>query len=294
MNRVLKISILIIMPALIAGMIIFSLKNSELEKLNFNQSKQTINISVTESLFYSSLNSPEENNSFDYHTKGSILPHHDLAGEMMADYFSNLKNSQEVKTFIIIGPNHQDVGLAPVITADVSWNTPMGELQNNSAVQSLVHESYVSNDYQNIVSEHSVQVLMPYISNYFPQADVIPLAINSKLTKQEAHDLGLRLASLIDDRTVLINSLDFSHYLPSDQTAMKDAETELLIRNKEFDQLWTLGNDHIDSPYSLLVFLYCMEELNSYEVEVLDHRNSAHFLGDRVEISTSYLTINFH
>jgi AmmeMemoRadiSam system protein B len=93
---------------------------------------------------------------------------------------------------------------------------------------------------------------------------------------------------------VVIGSLDFSHYLPSAETPNYDAETLNAIINRDYRQILSFNNDNVDSPVTLSVFLKTMDLLKTENVEILQNKNSADFIGREVDSSTSYFTMFFY
>lgn len=225
---------------------------------------------------------------------GGIAPHHDLAAEMLAQFFRCLKKSQAVTTFILLGPNHADIGLGPVITSPADWELDFGTIGvNQNKLNQIINKNLAVIDEVNFQPEHSVTVYAPYLKYYFPEAKIVPLIVSSKITPAEANRLAAQIAELLNESTFLIGSLDFSHYLSNDLTAVKDAETLALIQADDQEKIWRLTNDHLDSPYTLVTFLKVMHSKSADKLTVLNHKNSADYLGYDLLNSTSYFTMYY-
>jgi hypothetical protein len=66
--------------------------------------------------------------------QGGIIPHHELASEMIADFFYRLsKKNSQLETFIILGPNHDDLD-EQIISAPVDWNLINREIKFDDKV----------------------------------------------------------------------------------------------------------------------------------------------------------------
>ena len=57
--------------------------------------------------------------------KAAIIPHHQIAGVMMADLLANL-STQQPTIIIHFGPNHYEKGLTNIVTTNASWRTNFG------------------------------------------------------------------------------------------------------------------------------------------------------------------------
>src|SRR5687768_5129641 len=83
--------------------------------IDSGQKKQVLGVSsgftqpvynFDDDFFYKGINqSKEQKKPIPTTTYGAIIPHHTVAGFMMANYFSQLA-LQKPKTIILIGPNH--------------------------------------------------------------------------------------------------------------------------------------------------------------------------------------------
>ncbi len=222
-----------------------------------------------------------------------IVPHHDVASGLIADIFSNIAQNFQPKTIIIIGPNHPNVGIAPVYSADIGWKTPDGGVVhlNSLILKQLTDSQLVRIDRDIISEEHSVYVPVAFIHHYFPKAQVVPIIIKSTQKTSASFTLAQVLAGVSDKNTLIIGSIDFSHYLPSSATVSKDAITEKLFIEKNYEKIASLNNDYIDSPQTLITVLKNAELLGASNVHVVNHSELGKIAGHPVESSTSYFTL---
>lgn len=101
------------------------------------------------------------------------------------------------------------------------------------------------------------------------------------------------LSSLIEDDGVVIASVDFSHYLTRHEAEEKDRETLKIIEEGNLDTLFTMGNDHLDSPAALVTLFLAMKNLGIQDFNLLDHTNSGIIMGNDMIETTSYMTMLF-
>ena len=142
--------------------------------------------------------------------------------------------------------------------------------------------------------EHAVAGLMPYIKYYLPQAQVVPLVISGRLNEDELRTLANKLAPLVSSDTILITAVDFSHYLPSKTAWEKDEVTEKVMREYDYQKLFKLNNDYLDSPPSIAVMLMTMENLGKQDFVIINHTNSGELLNDKLIPTTSYFSLVFY
>jgi AmmeMemoRadiSam system protein B len=139
-----------------------------------------------------------------------------------------------------------------------------------------------------------VKVPVPYIAHYFPDAKIVPIIFTSGLTEKQIDQFVSALVENIDEKTIVIGSLDFSHYLPSVMTAEKDVVTLAAIEQRNYPVITNFSNDNIDSAVTLSAFLKTMDLIKANNLEVLQHHNSADFIGREINSSTSYFTLFFY
>ena len=225
---------------------------------------------------------------------GGIVPHHLLASDMIADFFKRL-SIQKPDTIILLGPNHPEAGNFKALSSLHDWQTPFGLLKSRrGAVNTFLDRNLVKIDEDVLAQEHSVAGIMPFIKYYLPDATVVPVIISGTMDSREAEMLAEALNGTMTENTVIVSSVDFSHYLPADQAAKNDELTLDLIKQFDYQSIFRLGNGYLDSPPSIAILLMSMEKINASKVELLQHANSADFLENQEGKGiTSYFSLIF-
>lgn len=233
-------------------------------------------------------------NSFPSPISGGIIPHHLLPSFMIADFFRQLA-SQNPQTILLIGPNHYELGEYPVLTSLYSWQTPFGSVvPDPGIIEKLINFRLVEVDEAVLVNEHSVAGIIPFIKYYLPEAQVVPFIVSGWMTFTDITHLVEKLRQLMNEKTVLIASVDFSHDLPNQEAAAKDQETLEIMNSFDYRRLLTLNNEHLDSPASITTLLLTMQRLGKTNSEVLLHTNSGELLKDNFLSTTSYFSMIFY
>jgi AmmeMemoRadiSam system protein B len=224
----------------------------------------------------------------------AVIPHHATSGFMIADLFQKA-SAQGVEKIIIIGPNHEEKGSANLLTTDSNWLTPAGILNTNShIVNSLIKTGSVKKDIPVFEEEQSVYVLTPYIKTFLPDSDIIPIIVKKNTSLQEEINLVNNIESLIDEKTLIVASVDFSHYLDKLSADQKDQQTIELIKKQDLASLHNLTSDNLDSPSAISIMLQLMNKLAKKEMKVVDHKNSDEIQGTKTDSTTSYYYLTFH
>lgn len=219
---------------------------------------------------------------------GGIIPHHLLAADLIAEFFSNLEYF-DYETIILIGPNHFLAGKANIITSDYDWQTPYGTLERDDKILSQLLKfdgiKIEENIFQN---EHSINSEVAFIKKTFPNAKFLPIVLKPSVDKNRAEKLAEHLFKITNNKKILIlASVDFSHYKNSVSAQANDKISVRAVKNFSFDKIYDLDIDSPASIYTLLKF----SELNGTNFELLNNSNSA-ILANKPDINstTSYVT----
>lgn len=268
----------------------------------FRQSQTTVQSSQIYSsfnydpeLFYKGVNKAKQMpNESPTPVRGGITPHDILASFMIADFFEQLQSSQP-KTIILLGPNHYEAGDAPVQTSSYGWNSPFGIVDSNRAmITALIKSGLVQDNPRTFTHEHSVGALIPFIKHYLPKTTIVPLVFKKQADLKQLTQLAELLAKkdLFPD-TVVVASVDFSHYLQSEVADKKDEATLKAMRTLDVEQIDRFNSDYMDSPPAIITLLLTMNQHNPTEFKILEHTNSAKLIHDFTVKTTSYFTMIF-
>ena len=180
---------------------------------------------------------------------GGIVPHHLLARRLIAEFFRALAEDPP-ETVIVIGPNHKLEGTGEIQTTPTDWGTPFGILEADHAIVArLAEEAGAARNDDLFEVEHSVSALVPYIKYFLPEAKIAPVLLHGSLPREKAKEFGAMLGEILaeDPDTVIIASIDFSHYLRTPEEDEMDIITGDAIRSWICRPLGRMGNDNLDS-----------------------------------------------
>jgi AmmeMemoRadiSam system protein B len=222
-----------------------------------------------------------------------IVPHHLLAGHLITETIKVASNPG-IERVIVVGPNHRNVGGQRISTALVNWQTPLGVLRSDPILVDSLRSSLGLMDSPDVfTNEHSIGAEAPFIKYFFPQASTLGIALGSNVTYPDALALSRWLAKNADSKTLIVFSVDFSHYLSKAVADEMDKVTEKLIEQRDVNKILQLGNDNMDSPGTVATALLLADELD-LRTEILQRGNSFDLLTIKPNQTTSYFTISFH
>lgn len=235
----------------------------------------------------------KQNTSFSEKVGGGVVPHHLLASRLIADFFSGL-SQKNYKTLVLLGPNHDEKG-GKILTSSLTWNTPFGSVMaDTEIVNFLLTKNIAQEDLEVFSEEHSLAILIPFIKFYLPDTKVVPIILRKTTTKEEIASLAEALKNFYSEEKLIIASVDFSHYLNSEQAKSKDEVTLKYMQTFDYEKLLNLSSDYIDSPPSIVGLLMTMQKIRKTKMKVIENTNSGEILNDQSIPSTSYFSIIYY
>lgn len=143
-----------------------------------------------------------------------IVPH---AGWVYSGYTSYLvfnaikKEMLEPETFVVFGAIHVPGVYKASTWRSGGWKTPFGVIDlDSSVVEQIIATDLVEVNEDAHINEHSIEVLVPFIQHFFPQAKLVPIMIP---VQDSAFQIGKKIADICKDKkTVAIASTDLTHY----------------------------------------------------------------------------------
>jgi AmmeMemoRadiSam system protein B len=228
--------------------------------------------------------------------RGIVVPHHWLAGRLIVGSIRDLAASgARITRVILIGPNHIGTGGMPFATSDRPWRTAFGRVDPDAeAVASLTASGPASLAPDVLTYEHSISGIVPVIRWFLPDARIVPVAIRGHTSPAKLRSLATSLGRLMTPGTVVIASVDFSHYRSAGEAARHDADTIRSLRTMDESRILGFGNDNLDSPATITVLLEMMKAAGATRFELLSHANSSEFGGSVAPPNvTSYLCVAY-
>jgi MEMO1 family protein len=175
----------------------------------------------------------EKNNSHDYNykTRAIIVPHagYVYSGQLASNAFQYL--NKNIQTVFVIAPPHyvpvNDISLSSFDT----WETPLGKTGVNNEINDELNKIFGYNfQAEAFEQEHSIEVQIPFIQHYLPNAKIVPILTNNiKKTKEIISNYWS------NPKNGFVISSDLSHFNESENAKKIDKITAEMIETKNSD-----------------------------------------------------------
>lgn len=224
--------------------------------------------------------------------KAMVMPHHLLPLEDIAVYWQAISRP-DIKTVVIIGPNHENIGGEPFASAQAVWESGAGDLETDQGlVDDFLSSFGISERPEVFLNEHSIGAHAAFARHFLPKAKIVPIVVGSNAVYQDALKLADWLSRVWTEQMLLVFSIDFSHYLTFEQANANDQLTENLIKRRDIPAILQLDNDYLDAP-AVLAAALLWAEAGGFEVDVAKRANSFQYLVQKPAATTSYFWIVF-
>lgn len=218
-----------------------------------------------------------------------IMPHAGYIYSGLTDAHASLVlKEKEFAKVILIGPDHR-IGFQNGAISDVkAYQTPLGLIKLHRDAEKLRN---VSNLFRAIPasdrSEHSVEVILPFLQRYLKDFELIPIVVGSA----DPGQLTEPIEPFLDQNTLLVASSDLSHNLPYSEAVSRDKETINMILNLEFDQLAESDN-RACGKVPILIVINLARRYN-WKPVLLYYSNSGDTAGSRERV-VGYTALAFY
>jgi AmmeMemoRadiSam system protein B len=220
---------------------------------------------------------------------GLIVPHFDPVSNLTIDALQQVTSTPDL--IILIGPNHHEAGSSPIITGSyISSKLSVRPVFAIEKMHTLAQMKVASYEDVTLSGDHSIGTPLPFIVQKFPNVPIIPIILKYHQSPEDIQNLLRALQKVSSSSTLIIASLDFSHYLSSDIAPIKDAQMQQYIETHDYKHIEGLSNDYIDSPWTLITFLRYLEANGVQNGRELAHTNTGQVAGQMIESSTSFFT----
>jgi AmmeMemoRadiSam system protein B len=218
--------------------------------------------------------------------KAIIVNHHLLAASFIAETFNSVATMAPL-TVLLISPNHFDAGKADVITSVEDWQTPYGVLSaDRQLINQLTTGGLANVEESPFDQEHGVTGIVAFIKRSLPNAKVVPLIFNNRMTLREVLALADKYYQALPNSVLIDGSFDFSHYLPSSAADFHDLDSLAAATDFDFSKIYRLD---MNSRPGLAFFLELLKDGGDQNFTLLENSNSAKLVRRDILETTSYI-----
>ncbi|MBX4187326.1 MAG: AmmeMemoRadiSam system protein B [Candidatus Doudnabacteria bacterium] len=218
---------------------------------------------------------------------GITVNHHLLAPHLIAREFALVATDKPI-TVLLVSPNHFYRGNGGAITSQYDWQTPYGVLKADQTLATKLSETGLVNiDETPFEQEHGISSIVGFIKKSLPNAKIVPVIVKDNLPDSQVDELALKLQETLPKDVLIVGSLDFSHYLPSNAAKFHDIQTLAVINNFDYKLIPKLD---IDSHPGLQLLLKYFDATGHKKFVVTAHENSSTVTGNYSFVeTTSYI-----
>lgn len=156
---------------------------------------------------------------------GIMVPHagYVYSGAIAGAAFARVRIPSKV---ILLGPNHHGLGARAALFPSGNWQTPLGAvaIDEDLAGELLTACPLLSEDPRAHLTEHSLEVQVPFLQVLAPDCRIVPLCLGH-LSLAELLELGAGLARVLvahPGEVLMVASSDMTHYEPGAVAREKD------------------------------------------------------------------------
>ncbi len=216
-----------------------------------------------------------------------VLPHagYMYSGSVAAQTVSRINIKDKI---ILLGPNHTGFGAPFSIMTEGIWQMPLGEIEidSNLAKQILRSSKYLEDDFTAHISEHSIEVELPFLQYFKTNFKIVPIVFMSDEI-EALKEIGKEIADVLKNSkgpAMIIASSDMTHYEPQAMAQNKDKEAIEAILELNEDRLMEKVrrlNISMCGYAPVIVMLKAAKMLGAKAASLIKYQTSGDVTGDR-------------
>ncbi|SFN21752.1 hypothetical protein SAMN05660284_00876 [Formivibrio citricus] len=220
--------------------------------------------------------------------KALIVPHagYIYSGQTAAHAYRLLEPwAQTISRVVLLGPSHRTFLRGLALPSADFFATPLGDIPiDTETCQRLAALPQVHVIPTSHISEHSLEVQLPFLQTVLKTFSLVPMAIGLASPQEIADVLDLCRGG---QETLIVVSSDLSHYQAYEQARIHDTNTLKHILSNDGQ----ISDDDACGAAPIRGLLYLARDLG-LKAELLDYRNSGDTAGDKDRV-VGYAAIAF-
>jgi AmmeMemoRadiSam system protein B len=221
---------------------------------------------------------------------GITVPHHLVAADLIARGFQAVEASG-VEKVVVLFPDHFKRSHLPFSTTRHAFDTVFGRVDvNKRDVVRLLQAPDLVGDSELFGTDHGIGAVLPFIKHFLPAARIVPIAVAYGSQPSDWDALATRLEPLIGPGTLIVQSTDFSHYLPPQEAAQRDQEVLNVLASGNLDAVTRLRSpQHTDSRGAQYLQMRLQHDVFHARPDVLFNANAQSYTSETLTRTTSYI-----
>lgn len=204
-----------------------------------------------------------------------IVPHagYAFSGQVAANSFKQL---DDYRTVIVLGTSHH----YPLQGADIpnytDFRTPLGDIKLSSKTKELMKDPMFVSIPEADSQEHSIEIELPFLQKTLSDFELVPIIVGNVNPEK----FKTAIDNIIDDKTLIVVSVDMSHYHPYADTVKLDNASINSILALDAGSIFS---DEIDSPWAVASVILLAKE-HGWTPHLIKYANSGDVTGDKTQV----------
>ncbi|MBR1255185.1 AmmeMemoRadiSam system protein B [Bradyrhizobium sp. AUGA SZCCT0240] len=224
-------------------------------------------------------------------TTGITTPHHLLAADLIARAFWTTSGNR-YERIVILSPDHFRRSHHVIATTRQSFETVFGLVPVDvEAVDNLLSDTNLAETSGLFASEHGIGAVLPFVRYFLPDTPIVPVTLSISSTPAEWEAAAELLRKIVTSRTLVVQSTDFSHYLPAPLASARDQETLNVLSDGSPSAIARLRqSSHLDSKASQFVQMVLQKSVFGSHATIIGNRNQVEY-APLSRSTTSYIVV---
>lgn len=235
-----------------------------------------------------SIEKEESRETADLRAVSFITPHHLLARDLVEKIFqefSRINKNKSIERIILISPNHFNLAHAPVVIPPIKEKNI--NIDETGITKLLAENSLFERENTVQEKDHGIDNILPYIAKYFSGVEVVPLLIRDDISPEKTNKISAIITESFGEKTIIILSADFSHYIGTAASKMHDQRSIEAISNLDKEKI---DNLDIDCRGGLEILANYSQSRGYSQFNLVGNSSSSEIIGrDMADENTSYI-----
>jgi AmmeMemoRadiSam system protein B len=220
---------------------------------------------------------------------GITVPHHLVAADLIAAGF-RLVEGRDYDKVVVLFPDHFRRTRLPFATTRRNFNTVYGPIETRRhEVEQLLQSADVEES-ELFERDHGIGAVLPFLKHALPNAEIVPIAVSIDSTVGQWDRLVAVLAGVVSPSTLVVQSTDFSHYLPLGEAILRDQQTlNVIAAGTPVDIARLSQPSSLDSRGAQYIQLRLQREFFHANPRVLFNSNQQAYVDVPLARTTSYV-----
>lgn len=222
---------------------------------------------------------------------GITVPHHLVAAHLIARGL-RAASAGGYRRVILLSPDHRR-RFRYAATTEADFETVSGLLRTDAEAARRLVATGVEHSCD-LAAEHGVQAILPFIRHYLPDARIVTVVISVRSMPDDWDRLADALAPLADERTLIVQSTDFSHYHPAAIARRFDQTVLNVIASGSLEAVAGMTQpDHLDSTGSMYVQMKLQQAVHGARPVAIASQNQQEMAPEHLTRTTGYIVLLF-